>query len=111
MPRSLTPEAYMDGVRAILPAIRQRAPETDRRGCIPVETIRELEEVGVFRGLQPRQWGGLELHPTTYFESIVLLGSACGSTAWVAGVVMSVSSRACPKGVVSPTNTPTPVPV
>ncbi|HEY7294481.1 MAG TPA: acyl-CoA dehydrogenase family protein, partial [Dehalococcoidia bacterium] len=80
-------DAYLDGVRALLPGIRARAAQTERLGQLPEETVHELEEAGVFRGLQPRQWGGLELHPTAFFESIVLLGSACGSTGWVAGVL------------------------
>ncbi|MFN0146556.1 MAG: acyl-CoA dehydrogenase family protein [Dehalococcoidia bacterium] len=89
-PKPLAPvdaAGYLDGVRAILPGIRERAAETDRLGRMPEETVRDLDEAGVFRGLQPRQWGGLELDPLTYFESIVLIGSACGSTGWVAGVV------------------------
>ena len=49
--------------------------------------MQELDKVGVLRGLQPRRWGGLELDPVTFFESIVLIGSACGSTGWVAGVL------------------------
>ena len=86
-PTLVTPERYLEDVRAILPGIRERAAETDRLGRIPEETVHALDEAGVFRGLQPRQWGGLELDPKTYFESIVLIGSACGSTGWVAGVV------------------------
>ncbi|MEO8539863.1 MAG: acyl-CoA dehydrogenase family protein [bacterium] len=79
--------AYLAAVRAILPGIRARAAGIEQLGGIPPETVRELDGVGVFRGLQPRQWGGLELDPATYFESVILLASACGSTGWVAGVV------------------------
>ncbi len=79
--------AYLEGVRSILPAIRGRAATIDQVGRLPEETVRELDEVGVFRALQPRQWGGLEIDPMTFFESVVLLASACGSTGWVGGVV------------------------
>ena len=79
--------AYLDSVRALLPGIRARAAGIEEAGRLPDETVRELDAVGVFRGLQPRQWGGLELDPGTFFESVVLLGSACGSTGWVAGVL------------------------
>lgn len=79
--------AYLDAVHALLPGIRARAADLEALGRLPDETVRELDEIGVFRGLQPRQWGGLELHPATFFESIVLLGSACGATGWVAGVL------------------------
>ncbi|HMO54933.1 MAG TPA: hypothetical protein PJ994_10550, partial [Tepidiformaceae bacterium] len=79
--------AYLDAVRSLLPAIRDRAASVEKLGRIPDETVRELDEVGVFRGLQPRQFGGLELHAGTFFESVVMLASACASTGWVAGVV------------------------
>lgn len=78
---------YLAAVREILPGIRSRAASIERIGGIPEETVRELDDVGVFRGLQPRQWGGLELDPATFFESVVLIASACASTGWVAGVV------------------------
>lgn len=80
-------EAYLEAVRAILPGIRARAASVEDAGRMPEATVRELDEIGVFRGLQPRQWGGLELDPATFYESIVLIGSACGSAGWVAGVV------------------------
>lgn len=84
---ALSPAAYLDGVRALLPGIRARAARAEKLGRLPEETVRELDEVGVLRGLQPRQYGGLELHPTAFFESVALIGSACGSTGWVAGVL------------------------
>jgi len=78
---------YLDDVRSLLPGIRARAELVELLGRMPDETVRELDEVGVFRALQPRQWGGLELHPAAFFESVVMLGSACASTGWVAGVL------------------------
>lgn len=81
------PQAYLDAVRSVLPSIRGRAREAEDLGRMPEATVRELDEIGVFRGLQPRRWDGLELDPKTFFESIMLIGSACGSAGWVAGVV------------------------
>ena len=49
--------------------------------------IRALTDVGVFRAVQPRQWGGLELDHATFYEGMVLIASACGSTGWVSSVV------------------------
>ena len=57
---AVTTEAkYLDGVRSLLPGIRARAESVEQLGRITEETVRELDEAGVFRGLQPRQWGGL----------------------------------------------------
>jgi 3-hydroxy-9,10-secoandrosta-1,3,5(10)-triene-9,17-dione monooxygenase len=80
-------QKYLDDVRSILPGIRARAASVEGLGRLSDETVRELDEVGVFRGLQPRQWDGLELDPATFFESVSLIGSACGSSGWVAGVL------------------------
>ena len=79
--------AYLAKVSATLDGIRERAAEVERSGGIPDATIRALTDAGVFRAVQPRRWGGLEIHPAAYWESIVRIGSACGSTGWVAGVV------------------------
>jgi 3-hydroxy-9,10-secoandrosta-1,3,5(10)-triene-9,17-dione monooxygenase len=78
---------YLDDVRSLLPGIKARAATVEKLGRLPDETICELDEVGVFRGLQPRQFGGLELRAGTFFESVVMVASACASTGWVAGVM------------------------
>jgi 3-hydroxy-9,10-secoandrosta-1,3,5(10)-triene-9,17-dione monooxygenase len=80
-------EAYLEKVSATLAAIRERAAETERLGRIPDATIQALAEAGVFRAVQPRRWGGLEIDPATFWESMLRIGSACGSTGWVASVV------------------------
>lgn len=84
---TLSPTEYLDGVRALLPSIRDRATATESLGYIPEETVADLTHAGVFAGLQPQRWGGLELDPATFFESVVLLGSACASTGWVGSVL------------------------
>ena len=84
---SPSPDEYLDRVRSLLPAIRQRAADTEALGRIPDQTIAELTEAGVLGGLQPRRWGGLELDPATFFQGVVLLGAACPSTGWVASVL------------------------
>lgn len=86
-PERIGREQYLDSVRALLPAIRDRAAATEEMGRIPDETIAELTDIGALVGLRPRQWGGLELDPATFFEGVVLLGSACASTGWVASVL------------------------
>ncbi|MCP4086968.1 MAG: hypothetical protein GY745_18235 [Actinomycetia bacterium] len=81
------PDDFLGRVRDLLPGIRDRAAATEQRGRIPDETIGELIEAGVLAGLQPRRWDGLQLDPATFFRGVVLLGSACASTGWVASVL------------------------
>lgn len=85
--QSLDRQAFLDRIQPLLPGIRERAAATEELGRIPDDTVGELTDAGVFAGLQPRAWGGLELDPATFFEGVVLIGSACASTGWVTSVL------------------------
>ncbi|GAA4840023.1 3-hydroxy-9,10-secoandrosta-1,3,5(10)-triene-9,17-dione monooxygenase oxygenase subunit [Saccharopolyspora rosea] len=74
-------------VRALLPALAERAPQADERCRLAPETVRDLVECGVLRMLQPKRWGGLESHPLRFYEVVRELAGVCGSTGWVAGVL------------------------
>lgn len=62
-------------------AARARAAEALRR--VPDETIADLHASGLFRILQPRRVGGLELPYETLVRVTSVLARGCGSTAWV----------------------------
>jgi 3-hydroxy-9,10-secoandrosta-1,3,5(10)-triene-9,17-dione monooxygenase len=79
--------AFLARVDGILPLLKERAAETERLRRLPAENIRAMTDAGIFRAVQPKQWGGLGIDPTTWFESVVRVGSACGSSAWIHGVV------------------------
>ncbi len=85
--RKVDPDAYLDGIRSLLPAIRARSAEAETLRRMPADTVDELDEAGVFVALQPKRWGGLELDPVTHFRGVVLLASACAAAGWVGGVV------------------------
>ena len=80
-------ETFLSQIDTLLPAIRSRAAEVEHHGMISREVIGWLTEADVFRAMQPRQWGGLELDAAAFFEGMVRIASACGSTGWVASVV------------------------
>ena len=80
-------EAFLARIAAIVPDIRKRAVDTERNGRVSDETMRALTDADVFRAVQPRKWGGLELDPATVFEGMVRIGAGCASTGWVASVV------------------------
>jgi 3-hydroxy-9,10-secoandrosta-1,3,5(10)-triene-9,17-dione monooxygenase len=79
--------AVLAGVRELLPVLRDRAQEAEDRRSLPPETIKSLAEIGFFRLLQPTRFGGFEADPMTFYEAVRLIGSACGSSGWVASVV------------------------
>jgi 3-hydroxy-9,10-secoandrosta-1,3,5(10)-triene-9,17-dione monooxygenase len=72
---------------ALAPILRERAAEAEKLRRLPDETVRDLKETGVTRLLQPKRYGGYEAHPRHFYEAVLALAGACGSTGWVAGVV------------------------
>jgi 3-hydroxy-9,10-secoandrosta-1,3,5(10)-triene-9,17-dione monooxygenase len=80
-------QAVLDGVRDLLPGIRERADEAERLRVVPEASIKELEAVGFFRLLQPKRFGGHEADPIDFYTAVRDIAGACGSTGWVSSVV------------------------
>jgi len=83
----MTPEAYLDRVRALLPTLRERALDAERLRRLPDETFKDFQQAGLFRCLQPRRFDGYELDPGTFYQAIMDVGAVCGSSAWILGIV------------------------
>lgn len=80
-------QAVLDGVRDLLPSLRERADETERLRQVPDASVKELEETGFFRMLQPQRFDGLEADPIDFYTAVSLIASACGSTGWISSVL------------------------
>ena len=59
-----------DAIRDLLPTFRERADETERLRVVPDSSIKELEETGFFRLLQPRRFDGLEADPIDFYTCV-----------------------------------------
>ncbi|MFI8306716.1 3-hydroxy-9,10-secoandrosta-1,3,5(10)-triene-9,17-dione monooxygenase oxygenase subunit [Streptomyces sp. NPDC085927] len=77
----------LESVRALLPAIGERAVAADEARRIPESTVRELTGAGVFRMLQPARYGGLEADPADFYQVVREISAVCCSTGWVASVL------------------------
>lgn len=77
----------VEGVRELLPMLRDRAQEAEDARVVPVDSIKALEGTGFFRLLQPAAHGGFEADPMTFYTAVRLIASACGSTGWVSSVL------------------------
>jgi 3-hydroxy-9,10-secoandrosta-1,3,5(10)-triene-9,17-dione monooxygenase len=78
----------LDRIRAeLVPWLREHAAETEQHRRLPDETAKRLRQSGVMRLLQPKRVGGFEADPQVFYESVRTIGTACGSSAWVTGVV------------------------
>jgi 3-hydroxy-9,10-secoandrosta-1,3,5(10)-triene-9,17-dione monooxygenase len=81
------PKVYLDRVRALLPALRERTARAEQLRRLPDETFADFQEAGLFRALQPRRYGGYELDPGIFYQAVMEVGTVCASSAWILGVV------------------------
>lgn len=79
--RTLTERA-----RRLAPTLRERAEETTKLRRLPDSSWRDLVDSGLVRGLQPAYWGGAEADLRDFYQAVVEVARAEGSTGWVLGV-------------------------
>lgn len=82
-----TPAILVERARAMIPTLRERARQTTLNYDVPVETVAEMKEAGFFRVLQPKKYGGYEMHPNVFFDIQKQLAEGCMSTGWIYGVL------------------------
>ena len=82
-----TADELFERARALVPYLAKHADESNQLRRVPDETIAKLKEAGLFRILQPRRWGGFEMHPETFYDVQMILGEGDMSTTWVYGIV------------------------
>ncbi len=80
-------QTLIDRARAMIPTLRERARACTLAHNVPAESVAEMREAGFFRILQPRRWGGYEMHPNVFFEVQKALAEGCMSTGWIYGVL------------------------
>jgi len=80
-------ETLIERARALLPALKARSEAATAAAVLPEETIRDLQQAGFMRVLQPKRYGGYEHDPQVFFDIQMTLAEGCMSTAWVYGVL------------------------
>ncbi|MGZ6211287.1 MAG: acyl-CoA dehydrogenase family protein, partial [Candidatus Binataceae bacterium] len=80
-------DEYLERVRELIPAFRERTALTERTRRLPDESWADFQRAGLLRALQPARWGGFELHPSAFYRAVMEVGAACPSTGWVLGVL------------------------
>ena len=66
-------ETLVARARAMIPTIAGRAAAARRERRVSEETIRDMEEAGFFRILQPARWGGYEMKPQVFYDVLMAL--------------------------------------
>src|SRR5256885_1635586 len=72
----------LERARAMLPLLHKHAAAGEQARRMPKEIEDELHRTGLFRYLQPKRWGGLELDFVSYVDIPAIFALADASTGW-----------------------------
>ena len=72
----------LDVARGLSSELSARAAEGEQAGTLPPDLVERARALGLFRMLQPRALGGLELEPAAILQVIEELSRADGSAGW-----------------------------
>lgn len=78
-----TAEEMIKRAQEIIPFLREKSMGCEKSGKVPEENIALLKEIGCFKILQPKVYGGYELSPAVFYRVVQEIGSGCPSTGWV----------------------------
>ena len=77
----------VDEARRLAPEIKAAADDADHLRRMPDATWKAMHEAGLFRALQPKRWGGGEVHLREFYDAVIETSRASGSAGWVMGVI------------------------
>lgn len=86
--RAAESEQAVRAAAALVPKLRENALRVDRERRLPDENIQGLTNIGFYRSLIPRKYGGRELDLPTISRVLTELGTGCASTAWVSATAV-----------------------
>ena len=73
----------IERARALIPFLRKHAAANDKATHLVPEVVNALHENGLWRYIQPKVWGGMELDFVSYFDIPEMLGRGDAATGWV----------------------------
>lgn len=80
-------QELVERTRALIPLMRERAAADEKNRKVDPDTVRRMNEAGLFRVLQPRKYGGYELGQRAFAEVQMALAEGDMSVAWIYGVI------------------------
>lgn len=72
----------MRRAREMIPFLREQAPKCEEARRLTPEVMERLTRAGLFRYLQPKAWGGMELPFVSYFDIPEMLSRGDISAGW-----------------------------
>ena len=79
-------EELRERARALVPALRARAEETERNRRVSDETTEMIRATDIYRMMQPARFGGFEYGFSDMIDISFEIARGCGSTAWCTGL-------------------------
>ncbi|WP_419916182.1 acyl-CoA dehydrogenase family protein [Candidatus Poriferisodalis sp.] len=78
-------EELLERARKLIPFLRERAADIDAERSVPPDVIDAIRDAGLFKVVQPRQFGGYGHDLLTFMRVVQELarGGSSGSAAWV----------------------------
>ena len=82
-----SPEELYKRAEDIKPVLESRAEETAKLRRLTDDTIQDFKDLGFFKIVQPKRWGGYEMDPIVFYKVTSIIGEACMPSAWVYATV------------------------
>ena len=77
----------IDKVMDAADQLREQAVEAEKIGKLTDQTVKIMKSAGNIRLLQPKEYGGLEVHPREFAETVMATAALDPSAGWINGVV------------------------
>jgi alkylation response protein AidB-like acyl-CoA dehydrogenase len=77
----------IDKVMDTADQLREQAVEAEKVGKLTDQTVKIMKSAGNIRLLQPKEYGGLEVHPREFAETVMATAALDPSAGWINGVV------------------------
>lgn len=84
-----TDDEMVDRARKMIPTLLERAAATEENRSVLPQTIQEFVDAGLYRILQPTEYGGYAMDITTLYRVTMQLARGCPSSAWCYVLVAS----------------------
>lgn len=82
-------QALVRRAHELIPALKERAVETENLRRLTDATVTDLKAAEIHKYFTPKRYGGLELDWSVHMDIGRELAKGCGSTAWIACVVLA----------------------
>ena len=79
--------SVLDRIEALKDSLTSAAQEAEQLGRLPERTVEDIQQTGVMKMLQSKQYGGYESHPAEFGEAVMKIAGYNAAAGWVAGVV------------------------